>query len=129
MAGVAGPGPRTSSIAAMLWCAALALGAMALAGLPPAAAAQNVGGERTVSGTVLSASSAAVSGATVFLKNEKTKSIRSFTSLSNGHFFFAQVAKDQDFDLWAEKDGKKSAVKTVSSWDARNYFIEDLKLK
>jgi hypothetical protein len=34
-----------------------------------------------------------------------------------------------DFDLWAEKDGKKSAIKTVSSWDARKDFISDLKLK
>ena len=39
----------------------------------------------------------------------KTKTIRSFTSLENGHFHFAQVNKDQDFDLWAEKNGKKSA--------------------
>jgi hypothetical protein len=70
-----------------------------------------------------------VAGATVFLKNEKTKSIRSFTSLENGHFHFAQVNKDEDFDLWAEKDGKKSAVKIVSSWDSRTDFISDLKLK
>lgn len=96
--------------------------------LVPQAAAQNLG-ERTVSGTVLNAASSPVAGATVFLKNEKTKSIRSFTSLGNGHFHFAQVNKDQDFDLWAEKDGKKSAVKTVSSWDSRTDFISDLKLK
>ena len=96
--------------------------------LVPQAAAQNLG-ERTVSGTVLSAASDPVAGATVFLKNEKTKSIRSFTSLDNGHFHFAQVNKDQDFDLWAEKDGKKSAVKTVSSWDTRSDFVSDLKLK
>ncbi|HLI02691.1 MAG TPA: carboxypeptidase-like regulatory domain-containing protein [Terracidiphilus sp.] len=115
--------------------AALALGlvnSLFHAGRPAAlaalAAAQNLG-ERTVSGTVLSAASTPVAGATVFLKNEKTKSIRSFTSLENGHFHFAQVNKDEDFDLWAEKDGKKSAVKIVSSWDSRTDFISDLKLK
>lgn len=96
--------------------------------LTPLAAAQNMG-ERIVSGTVLNASSEAVSGATVFLKNERTKSIRSFTSLPNGHFQFSQVDKDQDFDLWAEKNGHKSAVKTVSSWDSRSNFVSDLKLK
>jgi Carboxypeptidase regulatory-like domain len=96
--------------------------------LVPQAAAQNLG-ERTVSGTVLSAASTPVAGATVFLENEKTKSIRSFTSIENGHFQFSQVNKDQDYDLWAEKDGKKSAVKTVSSWDARTDFVSDLKLK
>lgn len=94
----------------------------------PAALAQN-SGERVVSGTVLSEASQAVPGATVFLQDEKTKTIRSYTSIANGHFYFAQVNKAKDFDLWAEKDGKKSAVKTVSSWDARTDFISDLKLK
>ena len=98
------------------------------ASVVPCAQAQNIG-ERTVSGTVLSAASEPVVGATVFLRNEKTKSIRSYTSTANGHFHFAQVDMSQDFDLWAEKTGRKSAVKTVSSWDARKDFISDLKLK
>jgi len=92
------------------------------------AQAQNIG-IRTVSGTVLDSNSQPVSGATVFLKNEKTKTIRSFDSIANGHFHFAQVDMSTDFDLWAEKNGAKSAVKTVSSWDARKDFISDLKLK
>jgi len=96
--------------------------------IAPAAMAQNFG-ERTVSGTVLNADSEPVSGATVFLKNQKTKTIRSFSSIANGHFHFAQVNMAEDFDLWAEKGGKKSTVKTVSSWDARKDFISDLKLK
>jgi hypothetical protein len=96
--------------------------------LAPAAQAQNIG-MRTVRGTVLNAASEPVSGATVFLKNTRTKTIRSYDSTSDGHFYFAQVDMSIDFDLWAEKDGKKSAVKTVSSWDARKDFISDLKLK
>jgi len=113
-------------------------GVLALVGVPegqhstlfsPAAMAQNVGGMRTVSGTVLNAESQAVSGATVFLKNEKTKTIRSYDSTADGHFHFAQVDMSVDFDLWAEKNGKKSATKTVSSWDDRKDFISDLKLK
>jgi hypothetical protein len=84
---------------------------------------------RSVSGTVSNANSEPVAGATVFLKNEKTKAIRSYTSMANGHFRFAQIDMSVDFDLWAEKDSKKSAVKTVSSWDARKDFISDLKLK
>jgi hypothetical protein len=94
----------------------------------PVAHAQNLG-ERTVSGTVLDDAANRVQGATVFLKNQKSKTIRSFTSLDNGHFYFAQVNKAEDFDLWAEKDGKKSEVKTVSSWDDRAKYITDLKLK
>ncbi len=96
--------------------------------LSSTAQAQNIG-MRTVSGTVLDANSQPVLGATVFIKNEKTKTIRSFDSTADGHFHFAQVDMSTDFDLWAEKDGKKSAIKTVSSWDARKDFINDLKLK
>lgn len=90
--------------------------------------AQNMG-ERTVSGTVFNSASDPVQGATVFLKNQKSKTIRSFTSLANGHFYFAQVNKADDFDLWVEKNGKKSEVKTVSSWDDRTQFVTELHLK
>jgi hypothetical protein len=96
--------------------------------LAPAAMGQNLG-QRTVSGTVLDAASQPVVGATVFLKNEKTKAIRSYASTPDGHFHFAQIDMSDDYDLWAEKDGKKSPTKTVSSWDARKDFISDLKLK
>ena len=95
---------------------------------PPMAQAQNTG-QRVVTGSVLDPASAPISGATVFLKNLKTKSIRSYTSDPKGRFQFTQVNMAEDYELWAEKDGKKSAVKTVSQWDARKDFESDLKLK
>ena len=95
---------------------------------PTAAEAQNIG-QRVVSGAVLAEDSQAVIGATVFLKNQKTKAIRSYTTTEKGHFYFAQVNMAEDYDLWAEKGGKKSPTKTVSSWDSRKEFVSDLKLK
>jgi hypothetical protein len=95
---------------------------------PLNARAQNLG-ERTVTGTVVDSATNPVQGATVFLKNQKSKTIRSYTSTANGHFYFAQVNKAEDFDLWSEKDGKKSEVKTVSSWDERAQFVTELRLK
>ncbi len=97
-------------------------------GVVPQAQAQNLG-QRVVTGTVLDGDSTNLAGATVFLRNVKTKSIRSYTSDKDGHFRFAQVNMAEDFDLWAEKDGKKSAVKGVSSWDARKAFETELKIK
>ena len=94
----------------------------------PAAQAQNIG-QRVVSGAVLNDASEPVIGATVFLRNEKTKAIRSYTSTKMGHFYFAQVNMAEDYELWAEKGGKKSATKTVSSWDSRKEYVNDLKLK
>jgi hypothetical protein len=108
--------------------ATLTLGAIPLIDTFSTAHAQNVG-QRSVSGLVVDPESAPVQGATVFLKNSKTKAIRSYTSASNGRFRFAQVNMTDDYDLWAEKDGKKSATKTVSSWNASKEYETELKMK
>jgi hypothetical protein len=95
---------------------------------PPLARAQNIG-QRVVIGTVVDATSTPVPGATVFLKDLKSKLIRSYNSDPSGRFRFTQVNMAEDHELWAEKDGHKSAVKTVSEWDARKEFETELKLK
>lgn len=117
-------------LAAGVVFAALALGMVPSVGRTPAfeAAAQNLG-QRVVSGLVLDDAGATVSGATVFLRNSKTKSIRSYTSTQDGKFRFAQVNMAEDYELWAEKAGKKSPIKGVSSWDASKEFRCELKLK
>ena len=92
------------------------------------AQAQNLG-RRSISGTVVDGNSTPVPGATVFLKDLKTKSIRSFTTTEKGRFEFAGSLMYEDQELWAEKDGKKTPVKTVSSWDTRTLFETELKLK
>jgi hypothetical protein len=119
------------------WLAAIASGLLALGVFPATSTSalsagvawgQNMG-DRTVSGTILDVSAQPVVGATVFLKNEKTKAIRSYISTAGGHFRFSQVDMSVDFDLWAEKDSKKSVIRTVSSWEDRKEFILDLKIK
>jgi len=95
---------------------------------PPAAQAQNLG-MRAVYGFVVDADAKPVSGATVFIKYLKTKSIRSFTTQADGRYRFTGVNMAEDYEVWAEKDGKKSPVKTVSQWDERKEFESDLKLK
>ena len=125
---------RRSSVMAGAAFAVLAVGAVSgglVGGLllsPPLARAQNLG-QRVVIGTVVDQSSTPVPGAIVFLKDLKSKSIRSFTSDPTGKFRFTQVNMAEDHELWAEKDGHKSAVKTVSEWDARKEFETELKLK
>ena len=116
-------------LAATIAVAALALGAGPWRGgmMMPAAEAQNFG-QRVVTGVVDNASGP-VSGATVFLRNAKTKAIRSYTSAQDGRFRFAQVNMTDDYDLWAEKDGKKSDTKNISSWDTRKQVEHELKIK
>jgi hypothetical protein len=95
---------------------------------PVAAEAQNLG-MRVVSGFVTDGHSVPVVGATVFLRDLKSKAIRSYTSTEQGKFRFTGVTMSEDHELWAEDHGRKSAVKTVSSWDARKEFEVELKLK
>ena len=95
---------------------------------PFAAEAQNLG-LRGVSGYVSDADGNSVVGATVFLKDLKSKNIRSFSSAEKGRFRFANVSMAEDHELWAEKDGKKSAVKSISSWDTRKEVELELRLK
>jgi len=117
-----------------VWLAACAifftLGVVSAAryGDPMVAFAQNIG-QRSVSGAVVDGESNPLPSATIFLKNQKTKAIRSYTSGKDGRFRFAQVNMAEDFDLWAEKDGHKSAIKTVSSWDARKEYETELRMK
>jgi hypothetical protein len=116
--------------AAWAMLAALVVGTAALGPYSSgfAAHAQNLG-QRNVAGSVVDDASSPVTGATVFLQNQKTKAIRSYTSAKDGRFRFAQVNMAQDYDLWAEKDGKRSTTKTVSSWDSRKDFETELKMK
>jgi hypothetical protein len=117
-------------------CSIVAVVAMGIVGngsspvlfAPPVAQAQNIG-QRVVSGIVTDANSAVVAGATVFLKDLKDKTIRSYTTDTKGRFRFTQVNMVEDHELWAEKDGKKSPTKTVSSWDTRKEFDTELKIK
>jgi Carboxypeptidase regulatory-like domain len=122
-------------LAARALCAGMMLGLVALApdmglsGRSLSANAQANFGQRVVNGVVLSADGGILTGATVFLRNTKNKSIRSYTTAADGHFRFAQVNMADDFDLWAEKDSKKSPSKTVSSWDSRKEVAVELRIK
>ena len=122
-----------TNLLAMAVFAALAAGVVSVGssvGLmgPRYAQAQNMG-QRAVSGKVVEGNDAPVADAKVFLKDLKKKSIRSYNSAPDGKFRFAQVNMAVDFEIWAEKNGKKSAVKTISSWDTRKEFPCELKLK
>ena len=93
-----------------------------------AAFAQNFS-QRTIQGKVVDDTGTLVGGATVFLKDTKSRNVKSFTSTADGTFRFAQVGMVDDYEVWAEHSGKKSATKTVSSFDSRKQVEFELKLK
>ncbi len=84
--------------------------------------------QRTVSGKVVDKSDAAVKGAIVYLKDDHTLAIKSFIADDAGGYRFGQLSSTTDYELWAEHNGKKSAVKTISSFDSKSSFTINLKV-
>lgn len=123
----------------MFWIAGSLMAMATISGLPacnsglshwlmPAAEAQSFS-QRTIQGKVLDDTGTRVQGATVFLKNNKTRNVKSFSSTADGSFRFAQVGMVDDYEVWAEHANHKSPVKTVSSFDSRKEVDFELKLK
>ena len=83
---------------------------------------------RSVAGQVLGANDAPVKDAVVYLKNTKSLAIKSFISEATGNYNFMELSPSVDYQLWAESNGQKSPVKTVSSFDGRVQFHVDLHL-
>jgi len=74
---------------------------------------------KTLSGTVTDKADQPIVGAVVYLKNAKTLVVKSFFTQENGSYRFPQLAMNTDYEVWAEKDGKKSDSKSVSQFDDR----------
>lgn len=83
---------------------------------------------RTVEGHVLDAAGQPVSGAVVYLKNAASLTVKTYVSSADGSFRFGQVGMDADYQVWAEASGKKSGVKTISSFDSKLKWDIGLKL-
>jgi hypothetical protein len=94
-----------------------------------AAFAQQRGPEqRVVQGKVVDAGNAPIKGAIVYLKDSRNLAVKSYFSDTAGEYRFGQLSQNSDYSIWAENNGKKSAVKTISSFDNKNQFYINLKI-
>ena len=84
--------------------------------------------QRVVTGKVVDKGGAAVRNAVVYLKDDRTSAVKSYLSDDTGGYRFGQLAQGTDYELWAEADGKKSGIKTVSSFESKNSITMNLKL-
>jgi hypothetical protein len=85
---------------------------------------------RTVRGVVVDKSSESpVPSAVVFLKNTRTNAVRSYIADEEGNYRFSGLDPNVDYEIHAEKDGAKSAVRTISSFDSKKEIVLPLKLE
>lgn len=109
--------------------AVLALVCTAAPGIAPAAHAQVRGvTNRSVEGIVRDANNAPLKGAVVYLKDTRTLAIKSFLSDDDGNFHFSQLSPNNDYELFAEFNGKRSKPRGISSFDSKNEFSFTLKI-
>lgn len=95
-----------------------------------AVSAQQRGPEqRVVQGKVVDGSNAPIKGAVVYLKDSRSLAVKSFFSDADGNYRFGQLSQNSDYQVWAENNGKKSSVKTISSFDNKNQFNINLKIE
>jgi Carboxypeptidase regulatory-like domain len=85
--------------------------------------------QRVVQGKVTDQNNAGLKGSVVYLKDAHTLSVKSFIADDQGEYRFGQLAQNTDYEIWAEHDGKKSSVKTISSFDSKNQFYINLKIE
>jgi hypothetical protein len=93
-----------------------------------AAAAQDFG-VKQLQGKVLGAEDAPLSGAIVYLQNSRNNDIKSYITETDGSYHFANLSADTDYTVWAAFKGKKSSVKTISSFDSRKNVFIDLHIR
>jgi hypothetical protein len=113
-----------------LFLAAMALSGTVTASVASAQDAKHEAQLRTVRGVVVDKSSEApIPSAVVFLKNTRTNAVRSYIADEEGNYRFSGLDPNVDYEIHAEKDGAKSATRTVSSFDNKKEMVFPLKIE
>jgi hypothetical protein len=117
--------PRSVRLVASLVAVLLLAGASGAASI---AHAQDFG-VKQLQGKVFNSADAPLSDAIVYLQNTRNNDIKSYITESDGAYHFANLSADTDYTVWAAFKGRKSAVKTISSFDSRKNVFIDLHIK
>lgn len=101
--------------AAMLFMAVFSAFALGSSGAP----AGNQRQLRNLSGHVLDHHDDPLAKAVVYLKNTKTLAVKTYISDADGTYRFPALSPNVDYEIYAEMDGARSDIKTLSAFDTR----------
>ncbi|MGI4852885.1 MAG: carboxypeptidase-like regulatory domain-containing protein [Janthinobacterium lividum] len=85
--------------------------------------------ERVLLGTVQDKAGAPLKGATVYLKDDRSKKVRSMTADETGAFRFVQLSRTAEYEIWATLSEKKSPIKSVTSFETKDEITRNLKIE
>jgi hypothetical protein len=83
---------------------------------------------RNLAGTIFDKADHAVPSAIVYLKNTRSLTVVTFIAEQDGSYRFNNLSPNIDYEVRAESNGRKSQVKTLSTFDARKQAHINLKL-
>jgi len=69
-----------------------------------------------------------IKGAVVYLKDDRSMSVKSAIADDDGSYRFVQLSLNTDYEVWAQSDSHKSAVKSISSFDSKSDITIFLKI-
>ena len=84
---------------------------------------------RALTGVVLGKSDAPVSNAVVYLKNMKSLAVKTVIAGNDGAYRFPELSPNVDYEVYAQREGKKSDTKTLSQFDDRQKANIILRIK
>lgn len=114
---------------ALVGAAVLLLSACLCAQLFGGKKGEDASSPRNLTGTVVDKSDQPVPSAIIYLKNMRTLAVVTFIAEDDGSYRFHNLSPSIDYEVRAESKGRKSAAKTLSSFDTRKQAHINLKLE
>jgi len=83
---------------------------------------------RLLQGSVTNRSEKPIANAVVYLKNTKTLVVKTFLAGDDGAYRFPALSPNVDYQVYADHNGKRSGVKTLSAFDSHHEARINLKI-
>ncbi len=83
---------------------------------------------RLLTGKVMDQADSPLPNAVVYLTNSRTRSVKTYIVSQDGTYRFPALQPNLDYEVYAQLNGRKSDVKTVSQFDDRPQVSINLKI-